>query len=231
MKNKFSRTIASAILALTLFCNSIAASAATSRYPDAYGQNMDYWCWAASAKMVGENNGGVNSSIDRSQKLLPDTNDIGLHNPYYGYYYSGSTKKFTADGVQYAIVRYVKGNTSNSGGSDTEKQTALQYVSGDTMSVGTKGRYNVVMSDSLLEEIQYELSQGRYVIGNVLDENYKNGHSIIIKGYYEPEDKYMIFDPWNKFEDKVSGVALFETYGYQYLNNCLGRVSWFQYCR
>lgn len=200
-----------------------------SRTPDPDAQNKTEWCWAASAKMVGVNNGGLNSKISTDAQSL--TNTDGIKNPFYGYGNVNGTTKYFADGVQYAILRYIKDTDGNQSGSDADKENALQFASANLMDIGSSGYYKDVLSDSLIAMIQTELLKGNYIIGNVCNNNYKNVHSVVIKSYLSSSDEYVVFNPWDETEQTVSEYDLFHNYGYKYSEYQFGRVSWFQYCR
>lgn len=209
----------------------VTASAASARYPDPNGQNKDNWCWAASAKIVAENNGGINTSIDHNQQLLRDINTIGLRDPFYGYYKDGTSTEYYADGVQYAIVKYIYGTDDDLIGDDEVIVRALQYASAKDMNVGWKGCYMDELSSDMINEINNDLMNGKYIIGSMTNKNYKFAHSVVIKSYSSSSDSYVVFNPWDGTERAVSANKLFHSYGYQYSQYQYGRVSWFKYCR
>lgn len=227
------KRIVSGLLAIiTAMAISVPAFAATSRDPDPNGQNKDHWCWAAAAKMTAEHNGGQNPNISRGKQLLTDINAIGLRNPFYGYETVGGKTKYYADGVQYAIVKYIFGNDYDNSGSDSNSVAALQYASANNMNVGAIGYYKDQLSDENIAAIQNDLTHGKYVIGTMTTEKYTNSHSIVLLSYSEDIDEYAYFDPYTGETKYVDTTQLFKSYGTSYGGGSLkGRVSWYKYCR
>lgn len=199
------------------------------RQPDPDGQNKSKWCWAAAAKMVAEHNGGVNSQILRSSKLLD--NQAGVHESFYGIDSSG---RLTADGVQRAIVEHVKSTDKDITGDDYDKEKALEFAAANSVTVDSKGSAGTMLTDDLIAMINTELLNNKYVIGNVCDQFGKNGHSIVIKAYKQANTQanssYVIFDPWNREESTVPYYKLFDAHEFSYLDGLWGRIDWFQYC-
>lgn len=220
MKRIFSGIVA------VLVASAMCMNAFAARAPQEYGQNKNNWCWAAASKIVAENNGGENPSISRSAQVL--TNIQGVHNDYFGIDSSG---RYTADGVQCAIVKYIFKNDGDNGGSDGDKTSALQYASAKDMDIGTKGYYKNELTSDMIIEINKDLMNGKYIIGNMTNSSYDYSHSVVIKSYDSLNDSYDVFNPWDKTERAVSAAKLFHSYGYKYSGNQIGRVSWFQYCR
>ena len=90
----------------------ITCFSATVRIPKANGQNKKNWCWATSAKIVAEHNGG--SWISTDPVVLDHTDNLHSYGgtPYYGVNASG---QYTADGVQRAIVVYIATDDQDTG--------------------------------------------------------------------------------------------------------------------
>lgn len=207
------------------FSLAVTAYAATARTPKANGQNKNLWCWATSAKVVAEHNGG--SWIDDSPVVL--TNTSGLHS-YDGvaYYGINTDGEYTADGVQHAILMRVKGSDANNGGDDAEKEEALSYAARRSVSVGTFGTNGSTLSTAQIQTIKDDLADGNYVIGNLVASGF-GGHSVVIKDYNATTNKYKILDPWDLtdmyYSSSVLSSASFPIEG------CKGMISWIQYCR
>ena len=72
---KHLKRILAANAALCMAAAMAVTSYAAVRAPKADGQNKNMWCWATSAKIVAENNGG--SWIDDTATVLSNT--AGLH--------------------------------------------------------------------------------------------------------------------------------------------------------
>ena len=139
----------------------ITCFSATVRIPKANGQNKKNWCWATSAKIVAEHNGG--SWISTDPVVLDHTDNLHSYGgtPYYGVNASG---QYTADGVQRAIVVYIAtddqdtGYTNHSFGSDSNKESALIYAANNSVSVGTYGLFSSTLTNSQIDDINYETS-------------------------------------------------------------------------
>ena len=209
------------LLSLSLTCYALV----TPVTPKAYGQNKTLWCWATAAKIVGEHNGV--EWINTNPVVLSNTD--GLHS-YSGvaFYGCSETAAFTADGVQRAIVVYVKGSDANHPGTDSDKEAALSYAARICNSIDTFGTHSSSLSSSQIQSIKNDLSNGKYVIGNM--EYYSDrGHSVAIKSYNSSTDKYRIQDPWDLtdmyYSSNVFSSNTFPFNGY----NC--KITWIQYCR
>ena len=221
---KHLKRILAANAALCMAAAMAVTSYAAARAPKADGQNKNMWCWATSAKIVAENNGG--SWIDDTATVLSNT--AGLHSyggvPYYGVNASGA---YTADGVQREILMEVKGSDGNLGGSDANKEDALSYAANRNMSVGTFGNYQSALSSSEIQDIKDDLDNGDYVIGNMYNAGF-GGHSVVIKDY-NTSNKFRIHDPWDLtdmyYSSTVFSSASFPIAGYN------ARIEWIQYCR
>ena len=232
MKSKIAKKLLASAIAISLACASVTASAATVRNPNPNGQNKTLWCWAASSKIVAEHNGGQNPSISRGAQKLANTS--GLHSTYYGINSSGN---YTADGVQHNIVKKVKGNDSNASAGDSEKFQALQYASANTMSIGNIGTYGQQLSAAQLSQLQNDLNNGKYVIGNMalqtgVDSNGNPtyaGHSVVIKSYRTSDNSYRIFDPWDLTEINYREQTVFVNYNFP-VGNYNYRIEWLNYC-
>ncbi len=212
------------------------------RTPDPDCQNKNLWCWAACVKMVAvHNSGGLNPEIDTAPQILKNTD--GLHKTYYGYNTVGGIKRYFADGVQYAIVKYIKDVDENLTGNDTESVNALQFVSTKNMNVGHSGYYKNELPQSEINKINKDLLEGRYVIGSMTSRESINeedlgkvyGHSVVIQKYYPgtngQEGKYDIFDPFTGNVKRYYQNELFgDSFGYISENrDC--RISWYKWCR
>ena len=198
-----------------------------ARTPKVRGQNKNSWCWATSAKIVGEHNGG--SWISTTPIVLDYTDGLHYYKgvPYFGV---NSNGRYTADGPQRAIVKYIKGNDKNNGGSDSDKETALSYAASSSVTTGTFGNYGSPLSQSEINTIKNDLNSGRYVIGNMVAGG--SGHSVAILQYDSTNDKYRIQDPWDLTDQYYSSYQIFTTAGFPIFNiNTTGRIEWVQYCR
>lgn len=208
----------------------ITCFSATVRIPKANGQNKKNWCWATSAKIVAEHNGG--SWISTDPVVLDHTDNLHSYGgtPYYGVNASG---QYTADGVQRAIVVYIAtddqdtGYTNHSFGSDSNKESALIYAANNSVSVGTYGLFSSTLTNSQIDDINYDLENGDYLIGNL----YKSGvkpHSVVLKDYNSSTDKYKVLDPWDCTDMYYSNAFLtsnsFPSTGVKY------QLRWVQYC-
>lgn len=213
-----------------------AFAATTIRNPDPDGQNKKFWCWAAAAKMVAEHNGGVNTAIDRNPQILTDTNTTDLRGSYYGIVTTGSSQQYTADGVQYAIVNHVFGDDGNHKGNDTNRNKALQFASARNMDVGAKGDHGSKLSSDLISEINSDLLNGKYVLGNMATTQDGTYHSVVIKSYNPTQNSYVVFDPWDKTNINYKASTIFSDFTFQFTtdkngNMIYGQVRWFNYCR
>lgn len=212
-----------------------------SRAPNSDAQNKTKWCWAAAAKMVGIHNGGLNSEISTDAQPLKNTANI--KNPFYGYGNVNGTTKYFADGVQYAILRYIKDTDGNESGSDTDSVNALQYVSKNTMKVGHHGIFTEALPQSEIDKINKDLRDKKYVIGSMTSResaaegnaDTAYGHSVVIQ-QYEPgangqEGRYYVFDPLTGKTDWYYQSELFgDDFGYKSEgHDC--RISWHKWCR
>ena len=72
------------------------------------------------------------------------------------------------------------GYTNHSFGSDSNKESALIYAANNSVSVGTYGLFSSTLTNSQIDDINYDLENGDYLIGNL----YKSGvkpHSVVLK--------------------------------------------------
>ena len=196
-----------------------------ARTPKARGQNKSSWCWATSAKIVGEHNGG--SWISTTPIALDYTDGLHYFNgvPYFGV---DSNGRYTADGPQRAIVKYIKGNDKNNGGSDSDKETALSYAASASVTTGTFGNYGSPLSQSEINTIKNDLNNGRYVIGNMYVNG--NGHSVAILNYRSSDNTFRIQYPWDLTDLYYYSDQLFSYAGFPIFDH-YGRIEWIQYCR
>lgn len=221
---KHLKKILAANAAICMAAAMAVTSFAATRAPKADGQNKNHWCWATSAKIVAEHNGG--SWIDDSATVLSNTS--GLHSyggvPYYGVNASGA---YTADGVQREILIEVTGSDNDNGGSDANKEDALEYAANRSVSVGTFGNYGSALSSSEIQKIKNDLDNGDYVIGNMYNTTFK-GHSVVIKDY-NSSNKFRIHDPWD-LTDMYYSSTIFSSASYPVGGSNM-RIEWIQYCR
>lgn len=202
--------------------------------PDSKAQNKSLWCWAAAAKMVAEHNsGGLNPKISTSPQRLD--NELGFRINYCSMDSSGY---LTVDGAQHSIVTHVKGGSdANSSADNTEIREALKYATGiDNIDTTKVGNYERKLSGPEIEQIISELKSGRYVIGGMGEKNSNKdfesllGHVVVITDYDETNNKFRIFDPWNKnnFYHSPDDIFVNENYNVAGINL---RIEWFFYCR
>lgn len=197
-------------------------TASADRLPQAYGQNKDTWCWAAAAKMVGENNGGKGLSID---PVIPtDKNNLHKAN---GVEYWGITtvteggktvEKVTVDGVQHYIVTRIKntdkGDKTAISYEDSDKEMAIALAADEDVDVVTYGNMRSALTSSQLADIQFILRQGYYVLVNMYNSSYTSGHTAVIKGYNASNNTYRVFDPWDLTDESYPSNMIFSQYGF-----------------
>ncbi len=198
-----------------------------SRSPNEDAQNKTKWCWAASAKMVAIHNGGLNPEIDSTAQLLTDTS--GLHYPFYGEGTTNGTRRYYADGVQYAIVKHIHGKDENKTGNTVDAKNALKYVSARSVTAGSVGNAEDELTDEAIADIRNDLQQGKYVIGCIRGRNGEDPHSIVLTSY--SNNIYHYFDPYTGSPNQATTEELFEEFTATYSGGCYGSVTWYQYCR
>jgi len=175
-------------------------TAFASTFPQTYQQNKTNWCWAATAVLVGETNGGA--TLAHTAVRLIDTTGIiedavGIDNE--GYY--------TAYNPQRAIVVNEFTDDGNHSGSFTNLQNALQYVSDDDMEIGKK---RLDYDSDYISTIQDETTDGRYVAGFVAKDVNSYGHFVTVFSYSASMEKYGVYDPWNKKTQYVTKSQAFD---------------------
>ncbi len=202
------------------------------RAPHPNCQNKKNWCWAAAAKMVAaHNSGGLKPEIDQAPQML--NNIDGRHKTYYGYGTINGTTKYFVDGAQYAIVKQIKGSDGDISGSVDDSVEALRHASVKEMDIGYIGHQDYELTDDTIRnQIDADLKDGKYIIGSMLNDQGQYGHSVVIMAYSDSDSNktYHVFNPWDGSERDISACDLFHSYGYEYAGG-LGRVSWFKYCR
>ncbi len=166
-----------------------------TRLPNPNAQNKTKWCWVASAKMVGEHNGG-NGALSTGGAVL--TNASGIHsyggNEFYGETYSGT---ITADAGQRQIVVAVKGSDANTGGGNVDKEQALELAALNSVTVSSLGNGRSGLTTSNKTTMNSDLNSGLWIIGNVFtDDDNWSGHSIVIRSYNSSTQVYTFWDPW-----------------------------------
>ena len=160
--------------------------------PRKTGQNKNNWCWVASSKAVGEHNGGSGALVSGVSNLASYDN-LHTYNakPFYGKTYSGC---YAVDSGQRQIVMSIYGNDKDQTGSYADIQQALQMSSNSNMSIG------YLISGSLsasLNQINNELSQGRWVVLAVFPTTSGVGHAIVLRDYNSTYSRYSYYDPWS----------------------------------
>jgi hypothetical protein len=184
--------------------------------------------------MVGVHNGGGSSLPSGAQ--IPDIlytfpEEIDVHSfgdtLFYGENYNS---QITVDAGQREIVRKTKGNDGNYGGSNSDKETALELVSIHDMSVGTWG--DSTLSPSEISLMNEELLNNRWVIGNVFTVTYWSGHSIVIQDYDPILEEYTYWDPWT---DEVTTFSVDDLLNNEIIlldddENDYRQLAWVQYC-
>lgn len=167
----------------------------SSRLPHPDAQNKTHWCWAASAKMVGEHNGG-DGALNRTPALLTHTIEDGDLHSYNWVLFYGETSEgdITADGGQREIVVKVRGNDGNHFGSNDYIEEALQIASFRDMNIDTLGTVSLTTQD--ITSMNSELSAGRWVVGTVFVSGAEHSHAIVIQSYDTTTQRYTFWDPW-----------------------------------
>ena len=149
--------IAAAAMSLTAFA---------ARSPEPHGQNKDYWCWAAAAKMVVENNNALKFSTAPQKLTYVD----GLHKNFYGLDDNGNP---TADGAQRSIVIEVHGNDANHASGDIKNiEKALRCAAEYNVDTGVIGTLGTPLnaSDTKIQRLKDEMRWREYVVGGVMPE-------------------------------------------------------------
>ena len=153
------------------------------------------WCWAASAKMVGEHNGG-SGALGTGGTVLANT--VGIHSyggeEFYDETYSGT---ITADAGQRQIVVAVKGSDANNSGDNSEKEEALELAALDSVTVSSLGNGRSGLTAANKTTMNNDLNSGLWIIGNVFtnDDDW-SGHSVVIRSYNSSTQVYTFWDPW-----------------------------------
>ena len=166
-----------------------------TRLPNPDAQNKSMWCWAASAKMVGEHNGG-SGALGTGGTVLANT--VGIHSyggeEFYGETYSGT---ITADAGQRQIVVAVKGSDANNSGDNSEKEEALELAALDSVTVSSLGNGRSGLTAANKTTMNNDLNSGLWIIGNVFtnDDDW-SGHSVVIRSYNSSTQVYTFWDPW-----------------------------------
>lgn len=213
------------MLSAFLAASAVSLTAFAERLPQPYGQNKEFWCWAAAAKMVAEHNNGLGYSTEPQQLTYED----GLHS-HGGVNYWGedTNKKKTADGAQRSIVMAVKGNDSNQIGTLTNMKDALQYAAAYNVDVGVVGEIGTKLSDGKINWLKNEMKCREYVMAGFYDSGYLHGHVDVITDYRDSDDSYEIFDPWNLEHKYDPANDIFNGYNFKTAGH-LERMEYFVY--
>lgn len=202
--------------------------------PKPYAQNKTLWCWAAAAKMVAEHNSGdKNPGITKHSHRLDYASGVLTSNCG-----TDTTDTLVVDGTQRAIVMQIKGNDRNATGDDDDSVNALRFASSKKMDVGYEsgwnGGVNPQLTPAMINAINTDLNNGKYVIGSMADKSGKYGHSVVLQKYYPgkngEEDTYVIFDPLKKKPETHDASEIFTDYGYVSEGRYC-KISWYKYCR
>lgn len=189
--------VMTALAALILLCDGLWAYAAnTPRQPSPTIQNRSNWCWATTAKLLGERY----NNLYRLPGILPKgavaaTNLSGLKDDAIGYTIDG---KPTIDAGQQAVVSYVMGADVNNAGTKDQTFTAMRYVTDFHAQTQEQGDYadGGVLLRANWKYPDAALNAGLYVIGNLLITP-TFGHSVVIKAYDRSADRFTVYDVWN----------------------------------
>ncbi len=181
------------------------------RNPNPNCQNKELWCWAASAKMVANHNsGGLNPEIDTAPQMLRHTD--GLHKSYYGEGTINGTKRYFADGVQYAIVKQAHGNDENDIGTIDDMKKALKYAHPNNATYKSAGSAGYALSESNKTLFKSEVQKGRCMMvgfGKINAEGKYVGHVVVITDYDPATKKYTLYDPWKGTPATIIGDNIF----------------------
>ena len=184
------------------------------RLPNPNAQNKTAWCWAASAKMVGEHNGG--SGALPTGAVATSGNSTSLHsygnNAFYGVDSSGYA---TVDAGQHHIVLTTFMNDGNmTVSSPNHIESALQLSSKNEMEIDTVGYIDdsndyVTLTESHLSILDSELAFDRWVVGLFESTDGSNSdHAVVIKDYNSSTGQYTCWDPWSDGEFTTSKYEL-----------------------
>jgi len=202
--------------------------AITAFSPNAAGQNKNNWCWAAASKLVGVHNDV--SGLPTGAAVLTDVG--GLHSwnstPFYGMNGAG---QYTADAGQRGIVYAIKGSDEDLCGNNTERETALQLASLNTMTVGTWG--NGTLSSTDIANMNYELTHGRWVIANVYPTSNPNliGHSVVLTSVNLSTQVYSFWDPWTNTTGSFTKNNILNNTIIVLCDSVARTLKWVQYCK
>ena len=169
------------------------------RMPNPDAQNKTWWCWAASAKMVGEHNGVAGSLPNGAATLSISTNVHSFEGKlFYGENVDGS---LTVDAGQRAIVISRHGDDGNHSGTYDDMVEGMILATCAYTNAGTWGSSGSTLSTSEIEKMNIELANGRWVIGNIFYlTNLNMGHAIVIRNYDSTSEEYTYWDPWTDTE-------------------------------
>jgi hypothetical protein len=192
-------TVIVSFASLTL--NSFATTA-----PHANAQNKSNWCWAASSKLVGVNNGGNGLSTGATNL----TNTSGLHS--FGgtnYYGTNSAGDPTADTGQRQLLVHVKGNDQNLTGSNADRISAITRASNTTRIIGTRGGTSLSATD--IANLKTDTSGSKWAVGNAFPSS-GTGHCIVIRQYDSADKVFFCYDPWNNLTFYLWESTAFTSY-------------------
>ena len=155
--------------------------------PEHNRQNKTNWCWAATAMLVGETNGGY--TLDQKAVELDDQNGCIV-----GSAGKADNGRFTAWNPQRAIVVDWYGNDGNNIGTFDALQNGLQIASADDMEIGRAS----INTGNLISTAKSELNADRYVAAFVSTDFNSVGHFLTMVYYDQITKEYCLYDPWDQ---------------------------------
>lgn len=220
--------------------------------PKAYIQNRSHWCWAATAKMVGQHYKILKPiyhfTIEKSSGLTFELRRQGFVSPQE---MQAGVLTLDGDGLNFPCVRegqyYVdawqraivmnanttcRGKDGNLEGDDESKCNALKYViSGNIHGLGLHvanlGHVNedICLLDQYRREIEEAFDSDKWMIGNYISDLTQSPHSVTLMAH--EDGKIRLFDPWDGFSDVYTKDQIFRTGFLTSLGK--GLVKWIQF--
>lgn len=174
--------------------------------PNPNAQNKTNWCWAATAKMVGEHNGG-SGALPTGATKLTDTTGVNSKNAgrtkFYGYSYDGS---ITVDAGQHYIVKTICGDDGNHTAIKEKTAEAMHLAAKKSVTTGIVGDNSLSVND--ISTLKSELLAGRWVLVCLEQVGTGKGHAIVAKSYTQSTDKILLWDPDTDEERYISSGVL-----------------------
>jgi hypothetical protein len=216
---------------ITSVSTAFTVSVVTLPHPDA--QNKSQWCWAAAAKMVGENNSGGSGALNTGIAIL--VTESGIHSyggvNFFGRRPNPPNPQYTVDAGQFQIVVAVHSDDRNEGGDNDAKETGVRLALLNNMLVGSLGsRSGVTATD--IYWMNDELANDRWVIANVFRNSDWSGHSVVVKSMSNngATDVYEYWDPWTNEESQFTSAQI-ATKTIQLTDDPENRtLAWIQLC-